>query len=150
MIFWRDQMSVDGDVIDRDHQHLIKIINQFDRFTADGLTLEEGLEILYSLKFYTQTHSKREEGLMRRAYYPRYEPHRAEHRVLLERLEVIVAELQAGAGDVPLEKGAEDTSQLLQHWLIDQVLHSDLLMRPFVDALRKAGENLEDLSSVQG
>ena len=64
MITWRDKMSINnGGVIDQDHKNLIEIINRFGEIAADGLDKEEAAEILYALKFYTQTHFGREEQL---------------------------------------------------------------------------------------
>jgi len=60
-IQWREKMTIDDGVIDQDHRHLIDIINRFENAAKDGLTLSEGLEILFALKFYASTHFKREE-----------------------------------------------------------------------------------------
>jgi len=147
VIHWRDKMSVDGGVIDNDHKHLVEIINRFEKFAADGLSRDEGMEILYALKFYTSTHFKREEGMQLRANYPHYEDHKREHEALLAKLDAIIAELQAGP-DKALDEVAKHTAALLQHWLMDHVLNSDLKMKPFVAAMREDADALEDLGAI--
>ena len=134
-------------VIDADHRHLLDIINRFENFAADGLTLDEGLEILFALKFYAATHFKREEGLQLRVNYPHYEAHKKQHAELLDQLTAIIEALRGGAG-APLDQVARETSALLQHWLMDHVLKSDLKMKAFVKAMHGDGPPLDELSAI--
>jgi len=147
MIHWREQMTVDGGVIDQDHRHLIEIINQFEKFADDGLDREEGMEILYALKFYASTHFKREERLQRRVDYPHYEAHKKEHQALAGQLDMLIDKVAADA-DRPNDELAVETSVLLQHWLIDHVLHSDMKLRDYVDEMGGESLELEPLASI--
>jgi len=93
-IQWREKMTIDDGVIDQDHKHLIDIINRFEKTAQDGLTLNEGLEILFALKFYASTHFKREEQLQRLIDFPFFEAHKREHEELIEKLTEIIDELK--------------------------------------------------------
>jgi len=146
-ISWRDKMSVDDGIIDQDHKHLIDIINQFENTAKDGLSLDEALEILYALKFYATTHFQREEQLQMMIEFPFRDAHKKEHQGLLETLAKIISEVKYSS-DESHEKIARDTAVLLREWLVDHILQSDLSMRPFVDALRREGHNMEDLASI--
>jgi len=146
-INWRDKMSVDDGVIDQDHKHLIDIINRFENTAKDGLSLDEALEILYALKFYASTHFHREERLQVLIEFPFCDAHKKEHQELLEALDDIITDVKF-SNDDSHTKIARDTAVLLRDWLVDHILQSDLRMRPFVDALRREGRNMEDLASI--
>jgi len=128
-IQWREKMTIDDGVIDQDHRHLIDIINRFENAAKDGLTLSEGLEILFALKFYASTHFKRE------------------HEELIEKLSQIIDELKMSQ-ESSYNTVARHTAVLLREWLVDHVLHSDLRMKVFVDALRDQGRDMKALSSI--
>ena len=148
MIHWRKKMSVDGGVIDQDHKHLIEIINQFEKFAERGLTREQGMEILFTLKFYAKTHFRREEGLQLRVNYPFYEGHKKEHQDLLKQLDELIKNVETDS-DTPLGALAFRTSELLQHWLLDHVLHSDLKLSDYIEAIREESRDLEDLKLIK-
>lgn len=148
MIAWREQMSVDGGIIDSDHRHLIEIINTFESRAAGKASAEDLIEILYALKFYAATHFKREETLQRLTHYPYHERHCGEHKDLVARLESIIAETrEAMAGDP--RKAVAETSELLKSWLVDHVIGSDLKMSTYIHAARKTGEEMELLGDVK-
>jgi hemerythrin-like metal-binding protein len=147
MITWRDQMSVDGGIIDSDHRHLIEIINKFEERADGEATEDELIEILYALKFYASTHFKREETLQRLTHYPHHDRHCQEHKELAARLEAIIADTRkALAGDT--KKAVAETGALLKSWLVDHVIGSDLRMSSYIHAARKAGEAMELLGDV--
>ena len=144
MIHWRSKMSVDGGVIDQDHKHLIEIINRFEKFAEHGLTREEGMEILFALRFYASTHFRREEGLQLRVNYSFYEAHKKEHEALISQLDMLIKKISAD-DKTPIEAVAFRTSVLLEHWLMDHVLHSDMKLRAYVEAIREHGAKLPPL-----
>ncbi len=148
MIAWREQMSVDGGVIDSDHRHLIEIINNFESRAEGAASTGDLMEILYALKFYATTHFKREETLQRLTHYPYHQRHCQEHKDLGARLEAIIAEThKAMASDS--KKAVAKTSALLKSWLVDHVIGSDLKMSTYIHAARKAGEEMELLGDVK-
>jgi len=147
-IQWRDNMSVDGGLIDADHKHLIEIINKFESFTKGGLGVEEAMEILYALKFYASTHFKREERLQLLADFPHAEAHQQEHEELLKQLNHVVEEFRNLAPNADHQEYAKETAELLRHWLIDHVLNRDLLMKDYVDALKRETAGMGILSEM--
>jgi len=146
-IQWREKMTIDDGVIDQDHKHLIDIINRFEKTAQDGLTLNEGLEILFALKFYASTHFKREEQLQRLIDFPFFEAHKREHEELIEKLTEIIDELKT-TQESTYNSVARHTAALLRDWLVNHVLHSDLRMKSFIDALREQGRDMEALASI--
>jgi len=146
-IIWREKMAVDDGIIDQDHKHLIDIINRFENTVKEGLSLEAALEILYALKFYASTHFQREEKLQTLIEFPFCDAHKKEHQELLETLDTIISEVKF-SNDESHKKTARDTALLLRDWLVDHILHNDLRMRPFVDALHREGRHMKALANI--
>ena len=137
MITWRDKMSIDnGGIIDQDHKHLIEIINRFGEIAADGLDKEEAAEILYALKFYTQTHFGREEQLQNLVSFPYADAHHHEHANLIKTLESAIQHFKESDGEQQ-ERLHGEIQEMLHDWLINHILSSDLKMRMYVDAMKK-------------
>lgn len=150
-IEWREKMSVDGGVIDEDHRHLIDIINRFEQMSEHFGDRDDALAVLYALKFYTDTHFRREEALQRVARYPYHDAHKQEHADLIEKLDAIIAEANAANTPETWDSVSTHTASLLNHWLVDHVIGSDLKMRDYVSAMREEAENMGLLKdAVQG
>jgi len=149
MITWRDKMSIDDDgVIDQDHKHLIDIINRFERMASDGLDRHEATEILYALKFYSETHFGREEQLQSMINYPDLRDHHEEHRELIKTLDDVVAHLMESEDEV-LAQVHRETAELLHDWLVGHILHSDLKMRRYVELMQKHADQFGALKDLE-
>ena len=137
MITWRDKMSINnGGVIDQDHKNLIEIINRFGEIAADGLDKEEAAEILYALKFYTQTHFGREEQLQNLVSFPCADAHHHEHANLIKTLDTAIQHFKESDGEQQ-ERLHVEIQEMLHDWLINHILFSDLKMQMYVDAMKK-------------
>jgi hemerythrin len=152
MITWRDKMSIDdGGLIDQDHRHLVEIINHFETIAADGLDRDEATEILYTLKFYTQTHFGREEKLQTLIGFPYADAHVKEHKELIETLEGAISNLKKSK--VEVQKSVhKEIADMLKDWLVNHIISSDLKMRSYVDAMNKYAPGfgpLKDVDSVE-
>ncbi|MEQ9488811.1 MAG: hemerythrin family protein [Alphaproteobacteria bacterium] len=147
-LVWRDNLTVDGSIIDEDHRHLIEIINRFEELGADGLTNDEGLEILYALKFYAQTHFKREESIQNEIDYPYRESHAQEHKHLIRTLELAFDDVKK-QGNILNASVVKEITDLLKQWLVDHIIKSDLRMKPFIEARSFEKSNLEKLSDIE-
>ncbi|WNJ99784.1 hemerythrin family protein [Thalassospiraceae bacterium LMO-JJ14] len=149
MIEWREKMSIDdGGVIDQDHRHLIEIINRFEKLASDGLDKDEATEILYALKFYTQTHFGREEQLQNLIDFPYADAHHHEHEELVKTLEDVIEHLKESNEEVLAGLHGE-ISELLHQWLVGHILHSDLKMRIYVGHMKKHAENFGALKDIE-
>jgi len=79
--------------------------------------------------------------------FPFYDSHKREHEELIEKLSQIIDELKMSQ-ESSYNTVARHTAVLLREWLVDHVLHSDLRMKVFVDALRDQGRDMKALSSI--
>lgn len=135
-IQWREEMAIDHDLIDQDHQALIGIINRFSCSEASVAALPGLQAILNKLERYASAHFTREETLQRLAQYTYADAHRHEHLDLIRELGQMREELARLAASP--EKAAANVgafhahmADLLHHWLIDHVIKSDLRMKPY-------------------
>jgi len=149
-ILWRDAMSVDGGLIDRDHQVLIAIINEFSAVPPDPAAGAELQGILSKLDTYTKIHFAREEGLQSSIRYSYHEAHQREHAALINQLTRVRSEIAAVKDKNEFATVHARLSEFLRHWLIDHILQSDLRMKPFAAHLRKSATDLGGLTEATG
>jgi hemerythrin len=145
LIVWRDQMSVDGGLIDQDHRVLIGIINDFAATDATPAAVPALEGILAKLDRYTQIHFEREEKLQRAILYPYHEAHRRSHKDLIRQLSEVRAELTAK----PVTTKPDDLiaahakmGEFLHHWLVDHIIETDLRMKPYTAEIRAHAHKL--------
>jgi hemerythrin-like metal-binding protein len=132
-IQWRETMSVDRGPIDRDHRHLIGIINEFEGVAAQPAALRQMLGLLDKLDEYARQHFSREEEFQRSVSYPLHENHYLEHQRLVHELARIRSEFEA-VQDGRIVAAHARLAGLLRRWLVNHVVKLDLGMRPYVDA----------------
>jgi len=90
-IIWRDEMVIDGGIIDDDHKCLIRIVNDVDQVAPGSKMAKELATILDQLKVYVRIHLEREERLQVVTAYPYAESHRVDHRTLVRELDAMRA-----------------------------------------------------------
>ncbi len=139
LIVWRDQMSVDGGLIDQDHRVLIGIINEFAATEAAPAAIPALEQILAKLERYTEIHFEREEKLQRAIIYPFHEAHRRAHKDLIRQLSEVRADLKARAATQKTDDLVAVHARMgdfLHHWLVDHIIEADLRMKPYTAEIR--------------
>jgi hemerythrin len=148
-IRWRESMAVDEGIIDKDHQHLIDIINRFGaQVIREGADLGAAVDTLKALKFYTETHFDREESLQRLVSYPESQLQHDEHRRLLVTLEELTERTRTATGPDAADV-VRDIGTMLIRWLLDHVIKLDLRMKPYAGLIRYHARDLPELRSVR-
>lgn len=129
VMHWSPNLSVDNEVIDRDHKGLIEDLNGL----ADVLAAENGYEATLSrldrLIASTRSHFSREEQIMLDEDYPDYQPHKRLHEALLAEIDELRARFVAG----DMEIGGE-TLDFIKTWLTSHILESDKTLGGFLEA----------------
>ena len=131
---WRDALSLDVPAVDKDHKHLIDLLNRIhymalagDDQGAIGATLSE-------LVHYTAAHFTREEMLMRLSGYPGYKAHRQIHDALRQRVATMYAEYCRHPTGFDIQR----FYRFLSEWLIMHIQGEDMKIKPFVEKLAEA------------
>src|ERR1700684_1226917 len=97
-VLWREAMSIDGGLIDRDHQALIAIINEFAAFSPDPSAADGLMRVLLNLDAYARKHFSREDALQKAIRYPYRDAHHVEHGRLITELTRVRSEFAAVKG----------------------------------------------------
>ncbi len=148
-IKWRDKLSIDNGIIDDDHRHLIEIINKF-HFRATEVTfssVEQLIDILDELKYYAETHFRREEELQKIAGYPYQDAHRQTHAHLILQLENLTAETAQASGSY-IGAMTDKIAVFLHDWLINHVVKGDVQMKPFIAKMRSHAATMGRLADT--
>ena len=117
---WKDEYTVGIESIDQQHKKLINLINNFQ--TAVDYSTGEAFEreCLTAVVDYTKTHFTYEEGLMSEYGYPDFEPHKAQHQKMIDKINELLADY---------EKHPERTMKIaldfLKQWLIRHINGTD-------------------------
>jgi hemerythrin len=126
---WRDEYSVGIESIDNDHKRLLNLINQLQTATHYQTGQQFEQEALDAVVDYTKYHFKREEDLMETHGYPDFEPHKAQHREMIGRVNEMLEDYRHNP-----QEGLEETVQFLKKWLIGHINGTDQAYSEFLRA----------------
>lgn len=147
-IQWREQLSIDGGMIDQDHKTLFAIINRFEAVQA-GLDAAVMLNrVLNELERYAAEHFRREQQLQRKVAYPYAQAHGQQHAELMRNVALARAEFAAATSRGDLAIFREHMSSFLHDWLLDHIIRNDLLMKPYVKAMAAHAAQIGDLHAA--
>jgi hemerythrin len=129
LFLWKQTDSVDGDLLDRQHQELFQTVQElYDALKrADGLAVAE--HVFSRLIDYSTNHFAAEEALMQKQQYPAFASHRAEHQAFTRKLLSFQKSFQAGNGSV-----VSDLLPYLQAWIKNHVQNADHQYGEFLKA----------------
>ena len=134
-IVWRDQMSIDGGMIDDDHKCLIGLVNDLESATS-GPTMSADVKLIMTrLCLYARVHFEREERLQTMAAFPYEQSHRRHHRNNLRQLLALGDECDTVA---PSEMAAfrARLCAFMYQWIHSHIIEHDLTMKPCVAEMR--------------
>gem|GEM_PF-186397 len=120
LISWDDEFSVGIDAIDRQHKHMLSLINKIDEVIQEGGTYEQFAPVLNDLIDYTDRHFAHEERLLDDNHCPDIGRHKRSHVRLREEL--------LRWREKVAEAGAEDMREhmlFLRIWFPGHILNVD-------------------------
>ena len=129
LMTWKNEYSVNINVIDSQHKRLVDLLNQiFDASQAgQGKTVVE--KILNDLVTYTKVHFSTEEDFMKKHSYPGFPQHKVAHDKLTKQVLEFQQEYRAGRSTLSVE-----LMQFLRDWLQGHIVGTDKLYTPFLNA----------------
>ena len=109
---WADDMVIDNGPIDKDHQILVRQVNELHTATSEGRGHEVVGRLLDELIRDTVEHIRREEQEMARMGYPRLVQHKQGHDQFVADLQGLQRKFEGGSSTV-----ASQLSTVLRDWL---------------------------------
>jgi len=129
-IEWTPEMSVGVDALDKDHQQLVGLLNQFIQAVDDGDGVLIVDAIFGGLVRYTETHFIREEKVMEACGYPDLAEHKLQHQKLVAR----VFECREAYMQTPNESLEGEVREFLTSWLQQHILVDDMDYKVLAEA----------------
>jgi hemerythrin len=144
-IDWNDaHLSVHVEQFDKEHKHLVHLINELHAAMKAGRGRDIMAKILDELVGYTKSHFSAEETLMSRHGYPASGSHRAQHASFVERVGAFHREFAANNTTVTLE-----VLQFLQGWLVEHIQGADREFGAFISSLNASTRRSNDPNARQ-
>ena len=127
-IIWNKSLSVGVEEIDRQHKHLVDMINQM--LSMNGVTVDSEVisETLTKMTEYADYHFDSEEQLMKKHGYPEFEAHHREHVNFMRKTAELSMSTMNYKKSIPTE-----LLEYLKTWLIEHILQSDMQYKPFFE-----------------
>lgn len=123
---WQDEFNTGIELIDKQHQILVRAINLLAMGLEQGVEQDLMDDIFRTLADYTATHFRDEEALFTAAGFPEAEEHKRSHEAFLLKLQDLKAQFDAG-GDT-----AREVLTFLIDWLKNHILGADRRYIPYV------------------
>ncbi len=120
VIQWDASLSVQNDVLDKQHQKLIDMLNNFYAQIKVKSNNELIANLIREMRLYTATHFRTEEEILQDVAYHDYEAHHAEHEEFLKKVENLEQRFKNGQVIVSFE-----ITSFLKSWLLDHIKEKD-------------------------
>lgn len=123
----KDEFKTNIEIIDQQHQKLFEITTEAYMLLTNDFKVDKYdkiLDILESLRDYTQFHFKTEEKYMESINYKRLFSHKIAHNSFIKKLD----ELDFTHIDANQDDSLKELLQFLNDWLVDHILQDDKLI----------------------
>jgi len=117
---WKNEYSVGIESIDHQHKKLLNLINQLQTAVDYSTGEEFERDALDELVNYTKTHFTYEEGLLEQNNYPDFEPHKEQHKKMIEHVVEVLSEYEKDH-----ETAMSNAVEYLKDWLINHINGTD-------------------------
>ena len=121
IINWNDSYATNIKSFDREHQHLVKLLNQLHQAMSEGKGQEVMGKILDDLISYTATHFAHEERVLKQHGYADFDAHKAQHEALKEQVSTLQQDFKAGRTMISVK-----VLNFLKQWLTEHIMGSDM------------------------
>jgi hemerythrin len=126
-IQWNQSLSVNVPDIDKQHQRLVKLVNDLHDALHAGKGNDAAAGIIQELIAYTRTHFSYEEKQLELAKYPDIVNHKAAHTALIKKVEEFAEKIKKGQAGISIQLSA-----FLGDWLKNHIMVTDMKYSPFL------------------
>ncbi len=128
MVELSDTFVMETEVLDRDHERLVEMVNAITERIDSGNTENCKTDVLELVNF-AKGHFSREEQLLTKAGYPDVDKHRTHHRLLDRKMEHILEFAEQAAVN---EMARESLKRELVYFVMDDVITTDMDFKAFI------------------
>ena len=128
MVELSDTFVMETEVLDRDHERLVEMVNAITERIDSGHTENCKTDVLELVNF-AKGHFSREEQLLTKAGYPDVGKHRTHHRLLDRKMEHILEFAEKVAVN---EMARESLKRELVYFVMDDVITTDMDFKAFI------------------
>jgi hemerythrin-like metal-binding protein len=130
---WTEALSTGNAMIDKDHRHMITLIDKLHEATKSGKGHTIIALVFEELLSHTASHFGREEKLMREIHYAGFARHKAEHDELIAELMAWKQSFESGMLEM-----SNEVFLALAEWLRRHIEASDQALGVAIAEARKA------------
>lgn len=134
-LVWNDKLSVENDVLDRDHRQIVGLINELYEAILAGHGKEHVAEIIGRAATLVTKHYEREEALFTNSGYPDEASHKREHSVMRLWITDLSERIRVGTAVAP----SLEVMNHLKDWLFEHQLGADQKYIPYIAQSSKRG-----------
>lgn len=120
LIKWTEDLSVGHEILDKEHQKWIAILNDFYQGLKDGRSKEKLIELVVAMLDYTKYHFASEEKYMKSINFPDFDKHKEKHDFYENRITEFHDKIKEGKMILSLE-----VTNFLKTWLINHIKGTD-------------------------
>jgi len=134
LIKWRDSYSVNIEQIDKQHERIVKLINEMFEVVRDK---ETNISLSYQIDKlieYTQKHFNYEENLLEKAGYEFIDRHKKAHKGLVQEVMDLKELIEKNTDGM-----SSDFYSFLRSWLINHILKEDMQYKDCMSAANEKG-----------
>ncbi len=117
---WLDKYNTNVEIIDNQHRKLVGLLNNLASAMSEGKGNKVMGQTLKELIDYSVYHFEEEEKYFDQVDYPHAEIHRKEHRLFIEKMNQIKADMEVNKMGLSVE-----LMRFLKDWLIDHINDTD-------------------------
>jgi len=127
-VCWKDEYSVDFEVIDAQHKELVRMTNVLFESCKKGACVADiaFMRTIRGAVEYAQTHFYTEEKYMKMANYPKLAAHKQEHDSFVKTIIKAVSDFEQEQSD-PIS-----LARFLKTWLLTHIAESDKKYSPYL------------------
>lgn len=127
-IKWEAEFNTGDSKIDEQHQQVFNYINQLNLVLRSSEDEDEIIKILKGLKDYSVFHFQLEEQKMLESGYPKFDAHKSEHQIFIDRLTKLCADMESKSATVNLR-----LLKFLKVWFSGHILNTDKKLVAFLE-----------------
>ena len=129
LITWDASFSVNIEIIDKQHQMLVQMLNDLNNAMLNGNEKEAVGKLVNKLITYAAMHFAREEHYFDQFGYPGTNMHKRQHDEFEKKVSAFEADFKADRQSL-----SQDIMQFLSNWLVEHIKGSDKQFGPFLTA----------------